>query len=117
MYRFINPETPPELSLRMLFQPAGDGVFHRACEADGYRALVAALLDDPGYESAGVPERLQARIRAAEDLVLLSEVEGLRLHVTSRDEASGVNVHSDEEFIRSLERVGFVSMAAAGVDR
>ena len=31
----------------MLFQPTGHGVFYRGCEADGFRSLVTALLDDP----------------------------------------------------------------------
>ena len=111
MYRFIRPDTPPELPLRMLLQPAASGAFHRACEADSYRALVAALLDDPAYETAGVAERLQQRLRMACDLALILEVAGSHLVVSDRDEPASINVHTDEEFIRSLERVGFVSLA------
>jgi hypothetical protein len=47
MYRNIQPESEPRLPLRMLFQPTGDGVFYRACEAGTFQRLVAALLDDP----------------------------------------------------------------------
>ena len=47
MYRNIQPESAHRLPLRMLFQPAGDGVLYRGCEADSFRGLVAALLDDP----------------------------------------------------------------------
>ena len=49
MYRYVNPASQRELLLRMLFQPAGDGLFLRACEADSFRALVAAMVDDPTY--------------------------------------------------------------------
>jgi hypothetical protein len=42
MYRRINPTSPQELPMRMLFQPLGNGTFHRACEADSFRGLVAA---------------------------------------------------------------------------
>ena len=51
MYRRINPASQQQLPMRMLFQPLGNGTFHRACEADSFRGLVAAMLDDPAYES------------------------------------------------------------------
>jgi len=54
MYRRITPRDRQELPLRMLFQPVGDGSFHRACEADRFRGLVAAILDDPAYDAARV---------------------------------------------------------------
>ena len=110
MYRFIRPDVPQELPLRMLFQPADSGLFNRACEADSYRGLVAALLDDPDYETASLSERLDRRVRMAEDLVLLAGVDGRRLEVSDRDGPGSINVHSDEEFIHSLERIGFVSL-------
>ena len=110
MYRLIRPDTPQELPLRMLFQPAGPGLFHRACEADSYRGLVAALLDDPTFETASLARRLDRRVRMAEDLVLIAKVDGRQLEVSDRDGPISINVHSDEEFIRSLERTGFVSM-------
>lgn len=113
MYRFIRPDTPPEMPLRMLFQPAaGSGLFHRACEADSYRGLVAALLDDPDYETTSLKKRLEERLRMARDLVLIAEVDGRRLEVSDRDGPASINVHTDEEFIRSLERMGFLSMPA-----
>ena len=111
MYRFIDPSSEQQLPFRMLFQPARAGVFYRACEADGYRGLVAALLNDAEYENATVADRLQSRIRMAEDLVLLNEHEHRHLGVTDREAADAINVHTDEEFIRSLERIGFVSLA------
>ena len=49
MYRQINPSSRQEQLLRMLFQPTGDGLFQRACEADGFRGLVAAILDARGF--------------------------------------------------------------------
>jgi len=99
----------------MLYQPAGDGVFYRACEADGYRGLVAAILNDAEYEDATLADRLQSRIRMAEDLALLHELEHRDLRVTDRDEANAINVHTDREFIMSLEQIGFLSLSVSGV--
>lgn len=110
MYRRINPATQQELPLRMLFQPLGDSTFHRACEADTFRGLVAAILDDPGYETADPKTRLVARLRLADDVRLLAEVEGRSLAVADRDAPDTVNIASDEPFIRSLDRLGFVSL-------
>ena len=75
MYRRINPTSRQELPMRMLFQPLGDGTFHRACEADSFRGLVAAMLDDPTYESGDVETRLVYRLRLADELVLLARIE------------------------------------------
>ncbi len=111
MYRFINPDTSPEMPFRMLFQPAGSGLYHRACEADSYRGLVAALLDDRDYENATVQKRLEERLRMAGDLVLVAAVDGRTLDVSDRDGPASINVHTDEEFTRSLERAGFLSIA------
>ena len=98
MYRFIRHDTPSELALRMLLQPAASGLFHRACEADSYRGLVAALLDDPTYETAAVADRLEQRIRMAGDLVLLSEVEGN--HLVAR--LAAAPDHPSSERLRGL---------------
>lgn len=111
MYRFIQPSSEFHLPFRMLFQPAGDGLFYRACEADGYRGLVAALLNDAGYEIATIADRLRSRIRMAQDLVLLNEIDDRHSRVTDRETSDAINVHSDEEFINSLERIGYLSLA------
>jgi hypothetical protein len=63
MYLFIHPGSERQLPMRMLFQPAGDGTFLRACEADSWRGLVAAILDDPDYETANAEDRLVERLR------------------------------------------------------
>jgi len=110
MYRLIHPQTRRELALRMLFQPVGGGVYLRACEADSFRALVAALLDDPSYETAVVESRLLDRLRLAEDIRLLASLENRRFLVSDRDEPDTVNVGSDEPFVRSLHRLGVVSL-------
>ena len=117
MYRLIRPATRQELPLRMLFQPAGSGAFYRACEADTHRALVAALLGDPGYETAPLEARLRSRIRLAEDLVLLEKVEGHELTLSDREERASINIHTDEEFISSLHRLGLVSLAPGLAER
>src|SRR6202158_1538974 len=74
MYRRINPTSRQQLPLRMLFQPLSNGTFHRACEADSFRGLVAAMLDDPAHESGDVETRLVNRLRLADELVLLAGV-------------------------------------------
>ena len=111
MYRSINAQSGQELPLRMLFQRAGDGVFYRACEADGYGGLVAAILDDPGYEMADIETRLEMRLRLATDVRFLAEVEGEQVVVGDTDRGGVVNVHSDKELIDSLQRIGYVSVA------
>ena len=111
MYRLVSPEAEQELPLRMLFQPTGAGTFHRACEADSPRALVAALLGDPGHEDLELADRLQGRIRIAADVCLLLELDGNRWQLGDRDGPQTINVHSDTELLRSLERAGFVSLA------
>lgn len=111
MYRRINPTSRRDLPMRMLFQPVGDGTFHRACEADSSRGLVAAILDDSDYENGDVETRLATRLRLADDLVLLAMAEQARmLLVSDRDADQTINVASDERFIRSLDRLGLVSL-------
>ena len=111
MYRRINPTSRQQLPLRMLFQPLGNGTFLRACEADSFRGLVAAMLDDPAYESGDIETRLLNRLRLADELVLLARIENERsLLIGDRDADLTINVASDERFIRSLDRLGLVSL-------
>lgn len=110
MYRYIQPDDPKKAPLRMLFQPAGGGAFFKACEADSWRGLVAALLDDRSYETADLETQVVNRLRLADDVLLLAELEDRKLQVADHDGADIVNVRSDELFIRSLDQVGFVSV-------
>jgi hypothetical protein len=110
MYKVIRPEGLQKLPIRMLYQPTGPGLFHRACEADGWRGLVAALLDEPEYEIADAETRLVDRLRLADDVVLLGELEKRSLKVGDRNAPDTINISSDEPFIRSLHRLGFVSL-------
>ncbi len=110
MYRLIHPDDRQELPLRMLFHPVGEDAYLRACEADSFRALVAALLDDPSYEQATVEARLLARLRLADDAKLLAALGGRTLAVGDRDGPGMINVASDDRFIRSLDQTGFVSL-------
>ena len=111
MYRRINPTSRQQLPLRMLFQPLGNGTFLKACEADSFRELVAAMLDDPAYESGDVETRLLNRLRLADELVLLARIENEpSLLIGDRDADLTINVASDERFIRSLDRLGLVSL-------
>ena len=118
MYRRINPTSRQELPMRMLFQPLGDGTFHRACEADSFRGLVAAMLDDPTYESGDVETRLVNRLRLADELVLLARIENQPgLLIGDKDADQTINVASDERFIRSLDRLSLASLDPALRDR
>ena len=111
MYRRINPASRQQLPMRMLFQPLGNGTFLKACEADSLRGLVAAMLDDPAYESGDVEARLVNRLRLADELVLLARIENEpSLLIGDRDADLTINVASDERFIRSLDRLGLVSL-------
>ena len=113
MYRRINPTSRQQLPMRMLFQSLGNGTFLRACEADSFRGLVAALLDDPAYETGDVETRLVNRLQLADELVLLAHVASEpSLIVGDRDADLTINVASDERFIRSLDRLGLVSLEA-----
>jgi hypothetical protein len=94
----------------MLFQPAGDGRFHRAYEADDFQGLVAAILEEPDYETADVASRLVNRLRLADDIALIAQVHGMKLSVGDDDRAKTINATSDESFIHSLDRLGFVSL-------
>jgi hypothetical protein len=110
MYRLIHPASERELPLRMLFQPAGDGTFLRACEADRWRGLVAAMLDEPAYETASAEDRLVERLRLADDIVLLAAIDDRTLRVADHDGPETVNISSDEPLLRSLDALGFVSL-------
>jgi hypothetical protein len=114
MYRRITPKDEKQLPLRMLFQPTDDGLFLRGAEADSFRGLVAAILDDPGYEAEDLERRLMHRLRIADDVVLLAEVAGEpKVSVSDRDGERTLNVSSDQRFIRSLNRLGYVSLDPA----
>ena len=111
MYRRINPTSRQQLPMRMLFQPLGNGTFVKACEADSFRGLVAAMLDDPAYESGDVETRLLNRLRLADELVLLARIENEpSILIADKDADQTINVASDEPFIRSLDRLGLVSL-------
>jgi hypothetical protein len=111
MYRRINPASQQQLPMRMLFQPLGNGTFHRACEADSFRGLVAAMLDDPAYESGDVETRLLNRLRLADELVLLARIDNQpSVLIGDKDADQTINVASDEPLIRSLDRLGLVSL-------
>jgi hypothetical protein len=110
MYGLIHPRDRQALPMRMLFHPLGEGVYLKACEADSWRGLVAALLDDAGYETADAAARLGQRLRLADDVRLLAQLQDKQIPVTDRDEANAINVSSDEPFLRSLHRLEFVSL-------
>jgi hypothetical protein len=116
MYRLIHPGDRQELPLRMLYHPLGEGVYLKACEADSIRGLVAALLDDAGYERDDAAARLGQRLRLADDVRLLAELQGRPVRIGDRVEANAINVSSDEPFLRSLHRLEFVSLEPSLVD-
>src|SRR6202011_2501774 len=100
MYRHLGPGEARLLPLRMLFQPATGGLFLKACEADSWRGLVAALLDDPAYESADAETRLVQRLRLGDDAALLAELQGRPgVRLSDHDADSTLNVSSDSRLI------------------
>jgi hypothetical protein len=113
VYRFIDPYSRRELLHGMLLHPTGDGYFQRACEADSWRGLVAAVLDDPGYETADAEDRLVNRLRLAHDAALLLEIEGRAVQVSDHAGKDVVNVASDETLLTSLDQLGVVSLEPA----
>jgi len=118
MYRRINPTSRQQLPMKMLFQPLSNGTFLRACEADSFRGLVAAMLDDPTYESGDVETRLVTRLRLADELVLLARIENQpSMLIGDKDADQTINVASDERFIRSLDRLSLASLEPALRDR
>jgi hypothetical protein len=78
--------------------------------------LVAALLDDPGYETEEPQTRLVARLRIANDVALLAELEGRGLAVSDLEGQDVITVASDEPLLRSLDRLGVVSLARASAE-
>jgi hypothetical protein len=114
MYRHLRPGEARQLPMRMLFQPAAGGLFLKACEADSWRGLVAALVDDPAYESADAETRLVQRLRLADDAALLAELQGQPgVRLSDHDADATLNVSSDSRLILSLHRLGFVSLEPA----
>jgi hypothetical protein len=116
MYRLVHPGDPQELPMRMLFHPVDEGVYLKACEADSFRGLIAALLDDAGYETADAGARLGQRIRLADDVRLLAKLQARSVRITDRDEVNAINVSSDEPFLRSLHRLELVSLDSSLTD-
>ena len=94
----------------MLFQPVREGLFYRACEADTFRGLLAAMLDEPDYETSNAETRLVNRLRLSDDIVLVAELEGRRLHVREGPGPDTIDISSDEPFVRSLHSLGVVSL-------
>src|SRR5260370_13441298 len=110
MYRLVHSGDPQELPMRMLFHPVGDGVYLRACEADSLCGLVAALLDDAGYENADAATRLGNRLRLADDVRLLAQLQGGPVQITDRDEPNAITVSSADTFLPSVHSLGSVSL-------
>jgi hypothetical protein len=111
VYRELSPETLRELPFAMLLDPIGCGSFRRACEADSWRGLVAAVLRDPGYEEQDARERMFRRLRLAEDARLLGELigcPGLRVGFSDGDDV--LDMSTDESLVESLDRYGIASL-------
>jgi hypothetical protein len=111
VYRHIHPDSNQELPLRMLYEPAEERSFLRACEADSWRGLVAAMLDDPGYETDSPEDRLLRRLRLGNDAALILQLADRKAQVGDKDGREVINVASDVSLLRSLDRLGVVSLA------
>jgi hypothetical protein len=60
---------------------------------------------------------MKARLRIANDIALLAELDGRRLEISDREGPETIVIASDEPLLYSLERLGFVSLFAPGVKR
>ena len=110
MYRYLDPTSRRELPLGMLFEATGDSTFGRACEADSWRGLVGAIVGDASYEVASAEDRLVQRLRLAHDTAILLELDDVKVQVGDRDGTDLINAASDETLVRSLHRLGVVSL-------
>jgi hypothetical protein len=111
MYRELSPKTLRQLPFAILLDPGGDGSFGRACEADSWRGLVAAVLRDPSYEKQDARERMFRRLRLAEDATFLGELigcAGLRVGFSDGDDV--LDMSTDESLVESLDRYGIASL-------
>jgi len=109
----IRPEDDRQYPLRMLFGPVGVDLFEHACEADGFRGLVAALMRDADYESIVLAkDRLVRRLQLADGIKTLYALKERTLEVTDQDRNGDINIANDESMIRSLDRIGYLSLAA-----
>jgi hypothetical protein len=79
--------------------------------ADSMRGLVAALLDDSGYEAADPASRLAERLRIANDVALLAELDGRHLDISDGDGPETIVIASDEPFVHSLQNAGLLTLA------
>ncbi|HKB32685.1 MAG TPA: hypothetical protein VKF16_02360 [Candidatus Dormibacteraeota bacterium] len=69
------------------------------------------MLDDAVYEGGDVETRLLNRLRLADELVLVARIENQSgILIGDRDADQTINIASDERFIRSLDRLGLVSL-------
>jgi len=84
--------------------------------SDPGRPETNEALDDPDYERADVAARLMRRLRLADDVRLLLAVGDRTINVADREGADTINVASDEPLIRSLDRLGFLSLAPSTED-
>ena len=80
------------------------------------------MLDEPDYESVDAETRLVSRLRLADDIALIAQVDGRKLAILDHDGVDTINVASHVAFIKSLMRVGFVLLDGSsrendGVDR
>ena len=111
MHRELSPDTPRQLAFGILLDPVGDGTFRRACEADSWRGLVAAVLGDPRYEVQPSHERVFQRLRLAEDARFLGALVGQPSLPGGAGKSGGtIDMSTDESLIRSLDQLGLVSL-------
>lgn len=119
-YRRFFPGDAVEQPYRMLFGRLGPESWEHSIEADSWAGLMAGLVQNAEYEDWDEEHQVQERIRVSQDLMLLCQLQGIPV-VRRADPADSdppldqLDLRTDERFLRSLHRHGFVALAPSMV--
>lgn len=120
-YRRFFPGDAMEQPYRMLYGRLGPESWEHSIEADSWAGLMAGLVQKSEYEDWDEERQVQERIRVSYDLMLLCELQGIPV-VRRADPADSdppldqLDLRTEELFLRSLHRHGFVALAPSLVD-
>ncbi len=107
-YRHLPGNDEQTMPLMLHYRPLGNGLFERACEADTFMGLIAALMESQEYEHTfSAEKRLVKRMQLAAGIEQLYAVFNRTLQITDTPTENGIDVSSDEPMITSLEAIGY----------